>query len=59
MSDAATWREKARASRDRAEQTSDTEKESVLLTLASDCDELAADLEKMGALEKQAPPKAG
>jgi hypothetical protein len=45
--------------RERANETSDPQQESTLLTRANDCDELAADLEKMGALEKQAPPKAG
>ena len=45
MSDVAMWREKARVLRDRAKKTSDTEEKSVLLTLADDCDDLAADLE--------------
>jgi hypothetical protein len=56
MPDAAMWREKARVLRERANETSDPEEESTLLTLADDCDELAADLEKHEAL---APPRAG
>jgi hypothetical protein len=46
------WREKARMLRERANEASDPLQESTLLTLANDCDELAADLEKMGALLK-------
>lgn len=56
MSDAAMWREKARALRERATKTSDTQEQSTLLTLADDCDELAADLDSHLT---HAQPKAG
>jgi hypothetical protein len=56
MPDAAMWREKARVLRERANEASDPQEETTLLTLANDCEELAADLEKHAAV---APPKAG
>jgi hypothetical protein len=56
MVEAAIWREKARVLRDRANETNNPQEQSVLLTLADDCDELAADREKEAVF---APPKAG
>jgi hypothetical protein len=56
MSDAAMWREKATALRERARDMEDREQAEILLTLAEDCDQLAADLETAGASEEK---KAG
>jgi hypothetical protein len=55
MSDPAMWREKATALRERARDM-DREQAEILLTLAEDCDQLAADLETAGASEEK---KAG
>ena len=46
MSDTAMWREKAAMLRDRATETADVDRRRVLLTLAEDCDEVAAAIEE-------------
>jgi hypothetical protein len=51
MSDSDVWREKAAMLRDRAGETDEVDRRRVLLTLAEDCDHMAADLEGDGALE--------
>jgi hypothetical protein len=45
MSDPDVWREKAAMLRDRPSETDDVDRRRVLLTLAEDCDQMAADLE--------------
>src|SRR5690242_3589340 len=51
MSDPDVWREKAAMLRHRAGETDETDRRRVLLTLAEDCDQMAADLEGDDALE--------
>jgi hypothetical protein len=46
MSDPDVWREKAAMLRDRADETDDVDRRRVLRTLAEDCDQMAADVEK-------------
>jgi len=45
MSDAAMWREKATALRERARNVEDVKEAETLLTLADDCDQLAANID--------------
>jgi hypothetical protein len=45
------WREKAAMLRDRARETDDAERKDVLLTLADDCDQMAADIEARSRTE--------
>jgi hypothetical protein len=51
MSDSDVWREKAAMLRDRAGEMDEVDRRRVLLTLAEDCDQMAADLEGDGELE--------
>jgi hypothetical protein len=53
MSDPDIWREKAAMLRDRADEMDDVDRRRVLLTLAGDCDQMAADLEGDGELENR------
>jgi hypothetical protein len=48
MSDPDVWREKAAMLRDRASETDKVDRRRVLLTLAEDCDQMAADLDESG-----------
>jgi hypothetical protein len=48
MSDPDIWRDKAAMPRARADEMDDVERRRVLLTLAEDCDQMAADLEVDG-----------
>jgi hypothetical protein len=51
MWDHDAWREKAAMLRDRASETDEVDRRRVLLTLAEDCDQMAADLEGDGAVD--------
>ena len=48
MSDPDLWREKAAMLRDRASETDKADRRRLLLTLAEDCDQMAADLDESG-----------
>jgi hypothetical protein len=51
MLDPDVWREKAAMLCDHASETDEVERRRVLLTLAEDCDQMAVDLERDGAVE--------
>ena len=57
MSDTAMWREKAAMLRDRATATADVDRRRVLLTLAEDCDEVAATIEEDEGVEETGEPR--
>jgi hypothetical protein len=57
MSDTAMWREKAAMLRDRATETHDVDRRRVLLTLAEDCDEVAAAIEEDDGVEETDEPR--